>query len=416
MNKLSFSEKQQRVMSWWCREESDYEGIICDGAVRSGKSFCMSFSFLLWAFSSFEGKNFGICGKTIRSVRRNLMLPLKQQAEKMGFLWKEHSGENAVEISYRNQKNRFYLFGGQHEGSAALIQGITLAGVLLDEVALMPRSFVEQAVARCSEHGSKLWFNCNPEHPYHWFYRDWILKAREKKLLYLHFLMEDNPSLEEKVKKRYERLFSGAFYDRYVLGKWTATQGLVYPEFQEQRHVYREDGGRKYERYFVSCDYGTVNPTSMGLWGSFAGKWYRLREYYYDSKRDGGLKTDEEYYLALERMLGQIIPEAVILDPSAVSFMETIRRHGKYRVIPAQNNVAEGIQRVRELLKDEKLLFHESCTDTIREFYQYVWEENTSKDIPKKEHDHAMDEIRYFVNTVYTRLDGFFAISVAREG
>ena len=415
MNRLRFSKKQRRVLSWWCRGENGYEGIICDGAVRSGKSFCMSLSFLLWAFASFEEKNFGICGKTIRSVKRNLLFPLKQQAEQMGFCWRELPGENAAEVSYGNQKNRFYLFGGQHEGSAALIQGITLAGILLDEVALMPRSFVEQAVARCSLSGSKLWFNCNPEYPYHWFYREWILKAEEKKLLYLHFLMEDNPTLTEEVKRRYERLFTGAFYDRYVLGKWTASEGLVYPEFQEEKHILGKDIPKSFERYFVSCDYGTVNPMSIGLWGNISGTWYRIREYYYDSKRDGGLKTDEESYLALEKLLGTVIPEGVIVDPSAVSFMETIRRHGKYRVIPAKNNVTEGIQRVRELLKSDRLLFHESCSDIIREFHQYVWEGKNGKDLPKKEHDHAMDDMRYFVNTVCAGRDTFFVVSVARN-
>lgn len=402
-------------MSWWCHEGDEYEGIICDGAIRSGKSFCMSFSFLLWAFSSFEYKNFGICGKTIRSVRRNLVQPLKKQAEEMGFFWKECSSENVIEIAYGNQKNRFYLFGGQNESSASLIQGITLAGVLLDEVALMPQSFVHQALARCSEQGSKLWFNCNPEHPYHWFYREWILKAQEKKMLYLHFLMDDNPVLGERIKKRYKLLFSGSFYDRYILGKWTATEGLVYPEFSESRHVYHTSYQNQYTRYFVSCDYGTVNPTSMGLWGYLRGKWYRIKEYYYDSRRDGRLKTDEEYYYALEELLGEIVPEAVILDPSAVSFMETIRRHGKYRVIPAKNSVLEGIQKVRELLKSDEILFHESCRDTIREFYQYSWDESSGKDIPKKEHDHAMDDIRYFVNTVLDRQETFFAVSVARD-
>ncbi|MFR4757716.1 MAG: hypothetical protein ACLT9P_06070 [Evtepia gabavorous] len=74
-------------------------------------------------------------------------------------------------------ENTYFLFGGKDEGSAALIQGVTLAGVLLDEVALMPRSFVEQACARCSVTGAKFWFSCNPAGPGHWFYREWICKG-----------------------------------------------------------------------------------------------------------------------------------------------------------------------------------------------------------------------------------------------
>ena len=139
---------------------------------------------------------------------------------------------------------------------------MTLGGVLLDEVALMPRSFVEQALARCSLEGSRFWFNCNPEHPQHWFHEEWVLKAKEKNCLYLHFTMRDNPSLTPAILKRYETLYSGAFYERFVEGKWVAAQGLVYPMFGS--HLVAEppqDCGS----YYLSCDYGTVNPFSCGL-------------------------------------------------------------------------------------------------------------------------------------------------------
>lgn len=406
------SEKQKRVLTWW--HHSSYDGIICDGAVRSGKSYSMLLSFLLWAFCRFEGKNFALCGKTVTSLERNLLGTFRELADGLGFSWKEKGTKHLLEISYQGRKNFFYLFGGQNRTSAALIQGITLAGVLLDEVALMPRSFVEQALARCSAADSKLWFNCNPEGPYHWFYQEWIQKAAAKKMLYLHFTMEDNPGLSTAVKERYGRLYSGNFYRRYVLGEWVSAQGLVYPEFSEEKYLFADCAGKHFTRFFVSCDYGTVNPTSMGLWGEWAGCWYRIREWYYDSKKEGRLKTDEEYYRDLKRLLGEINPEAVILDPSAASFMEVIRRHGEYRVIPANNNVTEGISRVRSLLTAGKLFFHESCKDSIREFYQYRWKEQTEKDIPRKEYDHAMDDIRYFVNTALQERDDFFVLSVER--
>lgn len=114
---------------------------------------------------------------------------------------------------------------GSNEASAALIQGVTLAGVLLDEAALMPRSFVEQACARCSEAGSKLWFSCNPAGPEHWFYREWVLGAEEKRAQYIHFTMADNPALSDRVRQRYERMFQGTFYQRFVLGLWVAAEG-----------------------------------------------------------------------------------------------------------------------------------------------------------------------------------------------
>ena len=211
-------------MTWWClnSDERGYDAIICDGAVRSGKTVCMSLSFIAWSFYAFSDTSFAICGKTIASLKRNVITPLSPILASLGFAIKMKSSQNYIEMTYQNTVNRFYLFGGKDESSAALIQGMTLGGVLLDEVALMPRSFVEQAIARCSLDGSKLWFNCNPEHPMHWFYREWILKAEKKNCLYLHFTMRDNPSLTPKIIKRYESLYSGAFYKRFVEGKWVA--------------------------------------------------------------------------------------------------------------------------------------------------------------------------------------------------
>ena len=283
----SFSEKQLRVLSWWCPSSPDrnFDAIICDGAVRSGKTLCMSVSFVAWAFSAFDDTSFALCGKTVTSLRRNIITPILPVLRRLGFDCREKLSQHLVEIEYSGRRNRFYLFGGKDEGSAALIQGMTLGGVLLDEVALMPRSFVEQALARCSLDGSKLWFNCNPDTPLHWFYEEWIKKSGEKNCLYLHFTMDDNPSLTPAIKRRYESLYSGAFYDRFVLGKWVAAQGLVYPFFSRSVHVAEPAGIPS--RYFISCDYGTVNPSSFGLWGEYGGRWYRLNEYYFDSRREG---------------------------------------------------------------------------------------------------------------------------------
>lgn len=318
-----------------------------------------------------------------------------------------------VEIEYSGRRNRFYLFGGKDEGSAALIQGMTLGGVLLDEVALMPRSFVEQALARCSLDGSKLWFNCNPDTPLHWFYEEWIKKSAEKNCLYLHFTMDDNPSLTPAIKRRYESLYSGAFYDRFVLGKWVAVQGLVYPFFSRSVHVAEPEGIPS--RYFISCDYGTVNPSSFGLWGEYGGRWYRLNEYYFDSRREGEQRTDEEHYAALEQLAGELNVEAVIADPSAASFLECIRRHGRFRAVPAKNDVIDGIRRVSDALKERRILFSQSCTDCLREFSLYRWDNTAARDAPRKEYDHAMDDVRYFVSTVLAHEeDGFFALAMSR--
>ncbi len=413
-----FSEKQLTALSWWHKSSpfSSCDGLICDGAVRSGKTTCMSLSFVLWAFYEFDGTCFAICGKTIASLRRNIVVSLVPLLKSLGFDCKEKVSQNLIEITFGKRTNQFYLFGGRDESSASLIQGMTLGGVLLDEVALMPRSFVEQALARCSLRGSKYWFNCNPENPLHWFYEEWIKKAKEKNCLYLHFLMKDNPSLSPRVIRRYEKLYSGSFYERFVLGRWVAVGGLVYPEAANGKYI-RQPPDVSFSECYVSCDYGTVNPTSFGLWGEHQGVWYRFDEFYYSSRSQGKQLTDEEYYEELVKFTEGRKITAVIIDPSAASFSECIRRHGKFRVIPARNDVVAGIRKVQSAFRSGKIIISPVCKASIREFSLYRWDENAAKDTPRKENDHAMDDMRYFVSTILSDSDsgGFFAIAAQRN-
>ena len=416
MTVYDFSPKQRFVMKWWnMRSCGGRDAIICDGAVRSGKTLSMSLGFIFWAAKCFKGGYFAMCGKTVTSLRRNVVTPLLPLLREYGFVITEKVSGNYFDMTFLGSTNRVYFFGGKDESSAALIQGMTLSGVFFDEVALMPRSFVEQALARCSVSGSKMWFNCNPDNPSHWFYNEWIKKRREKNALYIHFTMEDNPSLSKAVRERYERMYSGAFYDRFVLGRWTASHGVVYPMFSAEKHVF--SGHVECERFVISCDYGTVNPSSFGLWGLHDGVWYRLGEYYYDSRREGVSRTDEEHYAALEELAGGRKIDRVIVDPSAASFIECIRRHGRFPVIKADNDVISGIRQVSTALKQGRLRFHSSCRDIIREFSLYSWNEKSGADAPVKENDHAMDDMRYFVADMVGNRDcgeGFIALSVPR--
>ena len=417
MEDLVFSPKQRRVLTWWRpgSPDRDRQAILCDGAVRSGKTLCTGLSFFCWAMRSFQNRNFALCGKTVSSLRRNLLSELLPLLENMGFRCRMQSGRNLIQVRLGRRKNTFYLFGGKDEGSAALIQGITLAGALLDEVALMPRSFVEQTVARCSVTGSRLWFSCNPESPGHWFYREWIEKAEEKKVLRLQFAMTDNPGLSQEVLERYQTMFEGTFYRRFVLGEWVAAEGVIYDFFDESYVAPVPEG--EMEQWYISCDYGTVNPTSMGLWGKQNGVWYRMAEYYYDARQERRQKTDEEHADALARLAGGRRIEAVVADPSAASFLETLRRRG-WRVRRADNQVLSGIRLTARLLKAKKLVICQPCRDAIREFSLYRWEDKgDGQDRVKKEYDHAMDEIRYFASTIVGRegSGGFFAGCVERK-
>lgn len=403
-----FSLKQRKVLNWWCDTSpvKDKDGIIADGAIRSGKTVCMSLSFVFWAMANYSDQNFAMCGKTIGSFRRNVLMILKLMLRSRGFQVADHRADNLVEISRNGVTNHFYIFGGKDESSQGLIQGITLAGVFFDEVALMPESFVNQATGRCSVDGSKYWFNCNPDGPYHWFKLNWLDKAKEKNLLVLHFTMDDNLSLSEHIKERYRNMYTGVFFKRYILGLWAMAEGIIYDMFSEDRHVktileYARqliDGGR-----YVSIDYGTQNATAFLLWNKGRdGKWYCIREYYYSGRDKGIQKTDAEYAEDLKKFLDGTPVKAVIVDPSAASFIAELNKHG-FTVIQADNAVEDGIRLVATLLNTERIAFSQSCKNTIMEFASYIWDPKAAErgeDKPIKQHDHAMDAVRYFCYTI----------------
>ena len=416
MKYTAFSEKQRKVINWWMpgTEMSRYEAIVCDGAVRSGKTLAMGMGFFLWAMTCFDKQRFGICGKTIESLRRNVLSEILPRLTGLGMSWKEKRSENLLTVTFHGHENRFYIFGGRDESSASLIQGITFAGILMDEVALMPQSFVEQACARCSVSGSRLWFNCNPAGPAHWFYKSWILDARKRNCLRLHFTMADNPSLSPQIRERYERLYTGVFYRRFILGQWVQAEGRVYDFFEPGMVKPVPEG--PFGKWYVSCDYGTVNPTSMGLWGQKDRIWYRVKEFYFSSREAQRQMTDEEYAAALQKLAGDREITAVIVDPSAASFIEVLRRKG-WRVQKAENDVLSGIRQTSDALKEGKIVICEGCADCIREMDEYVWDlSHGFKDRVKKAHDHAMDDMRYFVSTVLGKKEtGFAVCSVERR-
>lgn len=395
-----FSVKQKKVLTWWCKDSpvKDKDGIVADGAIRSGKTLCMSLSFVLWAMSTFNQQNLGMAGKTIGSFRRNVLFWLKLMLKSRRYHVVDHRTDNMLEVSKNGVINYFYIFGGKDERSQDLIQGITLAGMFFDEVALMPESFVNQATGRCSVDGSKYWFNCNPDNPRHWFKLNWIDKEKEKNLVYLHFTMDDNLSLSPKIKQRYRSMYVGVFFKRFIEGIWCVADGLVYSMFDEDKHVIH--GECPYSpMHHVSIDYGTVNPFSAGIWGFDGKRAIRERELYYNGREKGVRLDDETYYQKLKELIGETPIEYIIIDPSAASFIEVIKKHGEYMVKGAKNDVLDGIRVTTTFLNTGRLFVHESCANTIEEFGLYSWDEESGDDKVIKENDHAMDDTRYYCNT-----------------
>ena len=416
-----FSEKQLKLLNFWAEGSpvAHKDFVIADGSIRSGKTTAILLSFVLYVMSKFEYQNAGICSKSISIAKRNLIAPLKQMLYSLGFEVNENRSSNYLEIYNGEVFNVFHLFGGKDESSQDDIQGITLCSILLDEVVLMPKSFVEQALGRCSVEGSKYFFTCNPASPYHWFYTERIKKVDKLNGLYLHFTMDDNLSLSEEVKKRYKNSFSGVFYKRFIEGLWVLADGLVYDMFDEDIHTVKPDRVplKNIIKWWITVDYGTGNSTVFLLQGKTSnGIFYTVKEYYYSSRTeskadeevDGDTpkqKTDLEYAEDMKDFIAQnqhftglnYKEMQIIVDPSASSFKEQLRRF-RMKVKNAQNEVIDGIRVVSSMIKSGRYFISTDCPNTIKEKGLYSWDEKKQLegiDSPRKIYDHCSDAERY---------------------
>lgn len=392
-----FSKKQRQVLNWWCGSSpvKDANGIIADGAIRSGKSVAMSLGFSLWAMTEFSACNFAMCGKTIGSFRRNVLFWLKMMLRSRGYSVTEYRTDNLVVVRRGSTENYFYIFGGKDERSQDLIQGITLAGLFCDEVALMPESFVQQATGRCSVTGSKFWFNCNPASPAHWFKREWIDKRGDKSLLYLHFTMDDNLSLSEGIKQRYREMYSGVFYERYIRGKWKAAEGVIYRNFADNP-----------ERFILDEPPADIIFGSMGL--DFGGNGSAhaavlmgftrglrsivvLDEYYRKEVITPSELTDDVCGF-ITRCKAECNTADIYCDSAETTLISGIRTAVGERRIPVQvHNARKGavLDRIRffsMMMSQGRFFIMRGCTHTIEALSEAVW------DSKHKERDVRLDD------------------------
>ena len=426
-NKLS--KKQLQLLTWWMPNSpfKNANGVIAEGAIRAGKTIVGSLSYILWSMSTFKNQQFIISGKTIGSLRRNVITPLKDILYARGYNLFERKNDNVLVVSDGKNRNTYFLFGGRDERSQDLVQGITAAGAFLDEVALMPQSFVEQVLARCSVEGSKLWFNCNPEGPSHWFYINHVLKYKEHKYVRIHFNIEDNLSLSEDIVERYKNMFTGIFYERFILGKWAFADGVIYDCYTEAKNTYTE-ANKKYVlpisilendiinggTPFYGCDYGIYNP-QVYLEGYKIRKtndpipyFYIENEYYYDGRKSMKQKTDSEYVSDFISFVDNKRYKQVIIDPSASSLIAAMRSEG-IEVMKAKNDVNDGIRIVYELMASGHILINKDrCKNLISELGLYIWNEKKTDrgiDEPVKQNDHCCDALRYLINTTTSKYE-----------
>ncbi len=402
-------------MWWWFQGSSDRprsphadkQGIIAEGSIRSSKTIDFICGFCLWSAAYFKGQNFAICGKTFPALNRNVINELKKILNTWGWEWTEHR-DPMMGPYLQFGGNKYFLFEFNNIQSKTKIQGITLAGLMIDEAALAGEDFISMAISRLSISGAKYWMNCNPDNPLHYVKLEFIDKAARKDLLHLHFMMEDNLSLTQERIDFYKSQYSGVFYKRYILGEWVAAEGLIYDFFDESSHACDIPPQEEIRNIVISCDYGTTNPTVFVAIGYNRNKtkiWV-LDEYYYSSADHGGRqKTDSEYTEDMKNFVSKIKKQygnnlnAIIIDPSAASFKLELRRSNiGVSIIDADNSVLDGIRTVSKQMKNGILKICRNCTYGIKEMYGYMWDKKATEkgeDKPMKEQDHFCDAFRY---------------------
>lgn len=410
-----YSEKQKQLLRLFKQKKLRRINIL-HGSVRSGKTWISLVLWALWLLTMPKDGAYLMVAKTLTSLRRNCLDLLETLVGKANF-------------SYSLAAKQAFLFGrlvyleGVNDARAeSKIRGMTLQGAYCDELTLFTQNFFAMLLSRLSMPGAKLFGTTNPDNPGHWLKTDYLDRAGELDLMKMRFTIDDNEFLDPEYVRQLKREYTGVFYDRFILGNWVVAEGLVYPIFSEKEHVvhalpeccaHPEKGQGE---YYISVDYGTKNPFSAGLWCVSGGEATRIAEYYYDGRKSKRPRTDEEHYAALEklarhevwdrgkRVVGAYPIQCVVIDPSAASMIECIRRHGSFSVRAAKNDVIPGIGVTGSLLAAGKLKIHADCKDCIREFGVYSWDEKAKGDQVIKENDHAMDDIRYFCYTVLRRL------------
>lgn len=396
-----FSKKQLKLISWWHKNSphKDKDMLIANGSIRSGKTIAMIFSFLTFTINNFKHQNFIVAGRSMGSLKRNVIEPMFQILTALGVDYNYKRSENPHIII---GTNTYYLFGASNEASQDYLQGITVASAYADEVALMPLSFVNQMIARCSVEGSKIFMNCNPAGAFHWLKTDFIDRADEKNILVLNFKLDDNLSLSEEIKDRYKRMYkSKIFYKRYIEGLWVNAENTIYDAFDND--VMSVDEIPRCKNYWIGIDYGNQNSTSFILVGqSLDNKCYIIDEYYHSGRESNRQKSPRQYAEDLKAFIikhsdKQI--ENVFIDPAATSFILTCYELGISRIAKAFNDVKFGIGLIQSLISEDRFFIHKGCKNLLKEMSTYSWDEKAVDDRPIKKDDNCVDSLRYAIAT-----------------
>lgn len=387
---MIYTKKQRQLLELWKRKQLCRINLL-EGSVSSGKTWVSLVLWGFWVATMPADKLYLMCGKSLTTLKRNCLIPLEELFGRSNFQFSTSAKEAYL------FGRRILLEGANDARSESKIRGLTLQGAYCDELTLFPRDFFVMLLSRLRVPGAKLIATTNPDSPEHWLKKEYIDRRTELDMLVVRFLLDDNTTLDPQYVTAVKAEYTGVFYNRFILGEWCLAEGIVYPQFDRTQHVRQLDSPQG--KWYISVDYGTLNAFSAGLWCYDGKQAYRAAEWYYSGRAQRRQLTNAQYLKHIQALAGGRNIEAVVVDPSAASFITELRQVG-FTVRKGKNDVVDGIRRVSMALQQGKLLFSPACQDCIREFSLYRWDEKAAEDRPIKENDHAMDDVRYFVNTV----------------
>ena len=339
-----------------------------------------------------------IAAQTLKTLELELIPDLEEYLEELGFAESDY-GYNRSSGLFTFAGRKCRVLAGETERSERRVRSLTICHALLDEVTLMPQTFLEAALSRMSYYCSRGLLCTNPDEPGHYVKKELIDQADEKGIEVHEFRLRDNPALSDETYDYYQRLYpeGSVFHQRFIEGQWVAATGLIWPEF----HVKPFDEAKVKPRGIrrILGDYGPGGTTATLALVEMDDDTFCIAE------ADGYTRADEQGNPTLtdQELCDRLVkPMAVrwqaqscVIDPSAASWIAQLRKNGEH-VTLANNAVLEGLGFTGVALKAGKVWIADnpSTAPLVEEIQGYRWGPDNA---PVKENDHWCDALRYGV-------------------
>ena len=405
MSEIVLSPKQHQVIVGLAATDKRFwndRWVILSGPVRSGKTHSSVIGFLGFATNSFRNSNFIVAARQFRQIKANVRPAFAAAAKELRLPFKWQTADSCMRIG----SNYFWCFDASNQASVEKIQGITASGAYLDEVALMPEFFVKAVGERCSEEGAKIVGTCNPREPTHWLKRDYIDRGELIRCKHISFELGDNPKLSAEYVSSLVATHTGTWLERNVLGKWVASEGLIWPHF-----TICDRPDTPASEYYVSVDAADRTVTHcllVGRWQTAQhNKLHVVGEWFYDASLYGEKPVYEkcEEYIDFFVRNYEVEPISWICDRYAYAELATLRKilAGKAYVEEAPNiadSRNKSIEQAYLWLTNGSCTIDKSCLELIRSIEDFTFETQNRKQQNRLKTDHGADALR---NVIFWR-------------